>query len=84
MYAVEKIGNLILITVEDDIDGEEVETIKQQLGKIAGLARDDVVVSFSLGEGALSEGGGVMVEDKINDLLRFCHHSGLRVYSYRC
>ncbi len=82
MYLVEKIGNLILITVEGDITGEEIETIKAQLTKVAEMAKDDVVVSFNLtndvkGEMTLS------LEDKVNELLKFCHLAGLRVYSYR-
>jgi len=82
MYLVEKIGNLILITIEGDIKEEEIETIKSQLSKIAEMAKDDVVVSFNLSDHTKS----VMtftLENKINELLKFCHLSGLRVYSYR-
>lgn len=82
MYLVEKIGNLILITIEDDIKEEEIETVKEQLTKVAEIAKDDVVVSFNLTEKAKK----VMtftLENKINELLKFCHLSGLRVYSYR-
>jgi len=82
MYLVEKIGNLILITVEGDITEEEVDIIKFQLAKIAEMAKDDVVVSFNLSE-AESRGMTFTLENKINELLKFCHLSGLRVYSYR-
>ena len=82
MYLVEKIGNLILITVEDDISPEEIENIKIQLTKLAELAKDDVVVSFNLSDSDKS-GLSFTIEHKINELLKFCHLSGLRVYSYR-
>jgi hypothetical protein len=82
MYLVEKIGNLILITVEGDITGDEIETIKTQLTKIAEMARDDVVVSFNLTDDVKGE-MTFSLENKVNELLKFCHLSGLRVYSYR-
>lgn len=82
MYLVEKIGNLILITVEDDITPEEIENIKVQLTKLAEMAKDDVVVSFNLSDSDKS-GLSFTIEHKINELLKFCHLSGLRVYSYR-
>jgi hypothetical protein len=82
MYLVEKIGNLILITVEDEISEDEIETIKAQLTKIAEMAKDDVVVSFNLSD-QVKSGMTFTLEHKINDLLKFCHLSGLRVYSYR-
>ncbi len=82
MYLVEKIGNLILITVEGDIADSEINIIKSQLTRIAEMAKDDVVVSFNLSE-AESRGMTFTLENKINELLKFCHLSGLRVYSYR-
>lgn len=82
MYLVEKIGNLILITVEGDIADEEIGIIKAQLTKIAEMAKDDVVVSFNLSE-AEAKGMTFTLEHKINELLKFCHLTGLRVYSYR-
>jgi hypothetical protein len=82
MYLVEKIGNLILITVEDDIVSEEIENIKVQLTRLAEMAKDDVVVSFNLSDPEKVELNSAL-EHKINELLKFCHLSGLRVYSYR-
>lgn len=85
MYLVEKISNLILITLEDDITESEIEEIKIKLAKIAEKAKDDVVVSINLSEKAKQkEGMQFTLENKINELLKFCHLSGLRVYSYRC
>jgi hypothetical protein len=82
MYLVEKIGNLILITVEGEITDKEVENIKSQLTKVAEMAKDDVIVSFNLGNGITGK-MTFTLENKINQLLKFCHLSGLRVYSYR-
>ena len=82
MYLVEKIGNLILITIEDDIQEPEIEVVKEQLTKIAEIAKDDVVVSFNLTDKTKKE-MTFTLENKVNELLKFCHLSGLRVYSYR-
>lgn len=82
MIEVEKIGNLILITVEGDIEDQEIGVIKTKLTKIAEMAKDDVVVSFNLAEKSQPK-MSFTVENKVNDLLKFCHLSGLRVYSYR-
>jgi membrane protein insertase Oxa1/YidC/SpoIIIJ len=84
MYLVEKISNLILITLEDNITETEIEEVKIQLTKIAEMAKDDVVVSINLSEKAKQEEGmQFTLENKINELLKFCYLSGLRVYSYR-
>ena len=84
MYLVEKISNLILITIEDDITEEEIEHIKVQLTKIAEMAKDEVVVSINLSEKVKEKQEMCFtLENKINELLKFCYLSGLRVYSYR-
>ncbi|MGD2088260.1 MAG: hypothetical protein PVH61_18930 [Candidatus Aminicenantes bacterium] len=85
MYLVEKISNLILITLEDNITEAEIEEVKIKLTKIAEMAKDDVVVSINLSEKAKQkESMQFTLENKINELLKFCYLSGLRVYSYRC
>jgi hypothetical protein len=84
MFLVEKISNLILITIEENITAAEIEEIKTQLTKIAEMAKDDVVVSINLSEQAKQqEKMSYTLESKINELLKFCYLSGLRVYSYR-
>lgn len=82
MYLVEKIGNLILITLEGEITDEEIDTIKVKLKKLAEVATDDVVVSFNFSQHKGMRMSFIM-EMKINELLKHCHLSGLRVYSYR-
>jgi hypothetical protein len=85
MYLVEKISNLILITLEDDITDAEIEEVKIKLTKIAEMAKDDVVVSINMSEKAKQKKSmQFTLENKINELLKFCYLSGLRVYSYRC
>jgi len=85
MYLIEKIGNLILITLEHDIADTEIEEIKIQLARIAEKAKDDVVVSINLSDRAKQkEKMNFTLENKINELLKYCYLSGLRVYSYRC
>ena len=84
MYLVEKIGNLILITIETEVKEEEIDEIKVQLTKVAEMAKDDVVVSINLSEAAVDKQMmNFSLESKINELLKFCYLSGLRVYSYR-
>ncbi len=82
MYQVEKIGNLILITLEGDLSDEDIISIKNQLKKIAEVPRDDVVVSFNH-TNIKKSSMAFSIESKIDELLKFCHLSGLRVYSYR-
>ena len=85
MYLVEKISNLILITLEDNITEAEIEEVKIKLTRIAEMAKDDVVVSINMSDKAKQkEGMQFTLENKINELLKFCYLSGLRVYSYRC
>lgn len=81
MYEVEKIGNLVLITLEGDVSGEEISAIKEQLRKVAEVPNDDVVVSFNLSK--TKQSAAFEIENRKNELLKFCHLSGLRVYSYR-
>jgi hypothetical protein len=76
MFLVEKIGNLILITLEGEVSDDEIDT------KIGEVAKDDVVVSFNFSKGKGNRMSFTM-EMKINELLKYCHLSGLRVYSYR-
>jgi hypothetical protein len=62
---------------------EEIEDIKTQLARIAETSKDDVVVSINISDRAKRERTIFTLENKINELLKFCYLSGLRVYSYR-
>lgn len=81
MYLVEKIGNLVLITLEGDVSKTEITSIKDQLKKVAEVPNDDVVVSFNLTKAKKST--AFELENRKNELLKYCHLAGLRVYSYR-
>jgi collagenase-like PrtC family protease len=82
MYLVEKIGNLILVTFEDELTDVDIEAIKGELKKIAEVSLDQVVVSFNFSQRRI-QGLSFTLEQKINELLKFCHLSGLHVYSFR-
>ena len=82
MYLVEKIGNLVLITLEGDVSEPEITSIKEQLKKVAEVPNDDVVVSFNLTQA--KKDSVIELENRKNELLKYCHLTGLRVYSYRC
>jgi len=81
MYIVEKIGDLILITVENDILQEEMVSIKSKLKKLSEVSKDDVVVSIYCSK--IEDKSMKKIEAEINELLNYCSKLGLRVYSYK-
>lgn len=81
MQIVEKVGNLILITLEGDVNEQDISTAKKEVEKIAEIPNDDVIVSLNLDK--ISNTKSAEIENKKNELLKYCHLSGLRVYSYR-
>ncbi|MCU0285554.1 MAG: hypothetical protein MUF15_04050 [Acidobacteria bacterium] len=84
MYLVEKIGQLILITLEGLAEREEVESIKKQLIEISDKKNSDeeLVVSLSIKPAGGGESTPEM-QKHILDLVEFCKTSELRLYSYR-
>ncbi len=81
MYIVEKIGDLILITIEDEISISEINQIRQKLIKLASISKDDVVVSIYCSDTDKNKKQKLALE--INNLLKYCDELGLRVYSYK-
>ena len=81
MYIAEKIGDLILITIENKISTEEINQIRQKLVELASISKDDVVVSIYCSETDKKSEQKLSVE--INKLLKYCSGLGLRVYSYK-
>lgn len=86
MYLVEKIGKLILITLEDLVTDQEVETIKKQLREIIDKENEEdddeeLVVSVSTKP---PEGEELTLEMKkyILEIVEFCEKNELRIYSY--
>ncbi len=81
MYIVEKIGDLILITIENDIYNVEVSQIKSKLQQLSEVSKDDVVVSIY--SSTAKPNKVEEIESEINDLLKYCDSLVLRVYSYK-
>jgi hypothetical protein len=81
MYLVEKIGELILVTMEGHVTSEEVEAVKHQLKEIAKM-EDEAVVSLKLSK---SDGSKISVDEeksRYNEVIEFCNKSDIRIYSY--
>ncbi|MCK4761785.1 MAG: hypothetical protein KAW12_06255 [Candidatus Aminicenantes bacterium] len=81
MHIVEKVDNLILITLEGDVNAKDISTVKKKIEEIAEVPNDDVIVSLNLA--AIKSTKAAEIENRKNELLKHCHLSGLRVYSYR-
>jgi len=81
MYLYETIDKLVLLTLEGYVTEPEFDEIREKLqsGRDNG---QELVVSIDLSyldrEDSTRE-----VEKGINDLLRFCHDSDIRVHFYR-
>ena len=81
MYLVEKLGELILVTMEGHVTSEEVEAVKHQIKEIAKM-EDEAVVSLKLSK---PDGGKISVEEeknRYNEVIDFCNKSDIRIYSY--
>jgi len=82
MYMLEKIGQLILITLEENLSQQDILELKNELGKIAEK-EDEVVVSFNL---ANVDGQKIPVkseiENKLKEIIEFCERSKIRILSY--
>lgn len=81
MYLVEKIGELILVTMEGHVTREEVEAVKHQLREIAKM-EDEAVVSLKLSN---PNGSKIPVKEeksRYNEIIEFCNKSNIRIYSY--
>lgn len=82
MYRLEKIGHLILVTLEGNILDNEIAFIKGELIKMAKVD-DEVVVSLNVAnaEGTPKKPEG-NEEAKYNDVVNFCIERDIRLYSY--
>jgi hypothetical protein len=85
MYLVEKIGQLILVTLEGPVKEGEVESIKKQLKEIAAKERiddEELVVSLSIKPEGVDETSPEM-QKYILEIVEYCKECGLRLYSYQ-
>lgn len=82
MYLLEKIGQLVLITLEGHVTSYEVEEITRKLEKIIEN-EDEVVVSLSL---ASLDGEDIPVQEETKKsqqaIVTFCNEKDIRIYSY--
>jgi 2-hydroxy-3-keto-5-methylthiopentenyl-1-phosphate phosphatase len=83
MYLVEKIGQLVLITLEGLVKDEEIENIKIQLKKVSDKEGvDEVVVSLSTSPPE-SDKTTPDMQKRMQEIIEFCNEHGIRIYSYR-
>ena len=83
MYLLEKIGQLILITLEGQVSNEEIENIRNQLMEIIDKEGiDEVVVSLSTSPPKADETTPEMQESML-EIIEFCNEHSIRIYSYR-
>jgi hypothetical protein len=82
MYRIEKIGQLILVTMENEVSDEEIKTIKKELKNLAAVD-DEVVVSLNQ---ANMDGTKKPVDSKsrYQEIIDYCIESSIRIYSYAC
>lgn len=80
MYLVERIGQLVLVTLEGLAEKEDVESIKKQLKEINNKD-EELVVSLSIKS---AEGDEVTPEMQkcVRDIVDFCKECEIRLYSY--
>ncbi len=81
MYVLEKIGTLILITLEGILPDEEIEEIKEELKQIVE-EEDEAVMSLNT-KPIPPDRITPKMDDQEHDLVRFCENLGIRIYSYR-
>lgn len=82
MYEVEKIGKLILITLEDHVIPTEIEAVKAHIKDICDH-EDEAVVSLNISN---IDGSKILLREDIkkgyHDIIEFCNEGNIRLYSY--
>lgn len=82
MYRLEKIGHLILITLEGDLNDTDIANIKGELTKMADVD-DEVVVSLNVaGSDGSPRAPDSSEETNYNHIVNFCIEQDIRLYSY--
>ena len=80
MFIVEKIGKLILITMEGILDPNAVEIMKIQLKEIT---ESEVEAVVSINHANIKGGDKVSeIGRAAEEIVNFCKKNGIRVYSY--
>ena len=80
MYLVEKLGELVLVTLEGQVTDDEIQAVKKQLGDVAEY-QDEVVVSFyqNKADGTVRP---MKEENRHQEIVDFCIQHNIRIYSY--
>ena len=82
MYLVEKIGNLILITLEGVVANEDMNTLEKKLKKIIDEeGNEEMVVSLSALPTEADKTTPEM-QKCLAEIIAFCEHYEIRIYSY--
>jgi len=84
MYLIEKIGELVLITLEGNVQDEEIQAIKKDIKRLTKVEDDDdegVVISLNRAnlDGSIRDD---KLETRYQEIIDFCVEANIRVYSY--
>jgi hypothetical protein len=84
MYLIEKIGELVLITLEGNVQDEEIQTIKKgikHLTKVEDDEEEGVVISLNRAnlDGSIKDN---KLESRYQEIIDYCVEANIRVYSY--
>ncbi|NIM14937.1 MAG: hypothetical protein GTO45_23475 [Candidatus Aminicenantes bacterium] len=84
MYLIEKIGELVLITLEGNVKDEEIQAIKTEIKNLTKVEDDDeegVVISLNRAnlDGSIKD---TKLESRYQEIIDFCVEANIRVYSY--
>jgi len=84
MYLVEKIGQLVLITLEGLITDEEKKAIEKKLKEIINEeGNEEIVVSLSTSPPEANNSTPEM-QKSMDEIIELCKQYDIRIYSYRC
>ena len=84
MYLVEKIGQLVLITLEGLITDEEKKTIEKKLKEIIDEeGNEEIVVSLNTSPPEADNSTPEM-QKSMDEIIELCKQYDIRIYSYRC
>jgi len=80
MYQVEKIGDLILVSLQGQVDQGELNGVLSHIDQMAGEVSEGVL-SFHFDQ--MAEPLDPSVDSAMEVILHHCHQKDIRVYAYR-
>lgn len=81
MFLFEKIDKLVLITIEDEINADEVEEIVSKLENQISMG-DEIVASFDLTYMNQETDRGNENRSNLDRLLEYCHKKNIKIHFY--